>query len=201
MLAYWAKDIAPENAKGHPRLARLMTAGPWSYKAHPNGGTLAYLGPAMPFPKLQDYGAPRDCPDGLMYYPPRVLPALADLARPAAKRPDVAWVPLACGQSAAILPSYLEPRRVLMNGEYGDPVTDYGKQARKVDELMIATPEADGFPLLHPELLTLCRMALRMTYPLTDELIDDLGVFTNGDIDPIAMAAFHGPKAVPASEP
>ncbi len=198
MLAYQASEVATDCAKGHPRFTRLMPSGPWSYKGHPGGGSLAFWDQPNKFPALTDFGAPRPCADGLIYYPPLVLPELAQLAKPPAQRSDCTWVPLACGQSIAILPAYLEPRRVLAGGELGDPVTAYGAQARLVDGMFRAN---DGLSLFDSELLKLCRMALCGTYRLTDELIDDLGIFTTEDIDPITDAAFRGPKAAPASAP
>lgn len=196
MIAYHAADVPVERAAGHPRFARLKQAGPWSYKPHASGGTLAFWpSPDGAIPKQGAFCEARACADGLNYLGPIQLPTPSQLARDVAGRPDCTKLLLTCGVTIAILPAYLEPRKVLSTGELGDPVTVYGKLSRSVRDRL--GDKAEGsVSLLDPELLALCRSAMMTCYRITDELIDDLGWLTTADIDPIISATFHYPQDV-----
>jgi len=111
VFAYHAPEVEPSSAKGHPTLAPIRHAGPWEFRPHRDGGTLCLF--AGTKDRLDAFDAPVEAEPGLRFLPPRQEVTPAMLARPAAGRPDATTVALASGQELAILPAYLEPRRVL----------------------------------------------------------------------------------------
>lgn len=202
MIGYHAPKVGLLEAKGHPAFARIVPAGPWAYRELTGGGVLAYwASPTMAKP--EDFGTPRPCPDGLIYYPAKSA-TLADFAT--GPLPDAEPVRLACGAVAPILPAYLEPRKILSNGDLGDAATAYGKAAWAAWDRWKELKDS-GVELINttePVFFRLCKLALLAAFPrMTDEVWDDLGVLADTDVLPILSAAWSGPpkKVQPESEP
>lgn len=196
MFAYLAKNIDAFSAKGHPAFAAVMHAGPWAYSPHQSGGTLAHHVGAPN--KTSAYGEPIEAASGLLFLPPKEAVEPLALARPSASRPDAQQIDLACGKSIAILPAYLEPRRVLSGGRVGDPVTRYGILAREV--LSRISDAAQEITVADAQLIDLCHAAIAITYRVTPDFIDWAGWLTTEDVDPILGAVMSGPKVNPAHE-
>lgn len=198
MFGYHLRDVDIFAAKGHPICASFLAAGPWQFRVSPLGGTLAA---AVGAPSDQKYGAPIPCDDvpGLSFLPPLNPVEPAQLARIAATQPDCTSVHLGSGHTIAILPAYLEPRRVLSRGRIGDPATQYGILAR--DVLTKWTGDGETFNLLDPAVVSLLYSALAITYRVTPHFLDWAGWLTTADLEPALVAVMKGPKAEPVSEP
>ncbi len=197
MIAYRHPTISFTAAKGHEAFRRIAKAGPWAFAMHPEGGTLAYWKRADgSIATPADFGEPRACPDGLIYYPAKREISLADLAdEKRAASPDCVRVSLVCGE-APILPAYLEPVKILSTGKPGGAATPYGAAAwAAYDHCKDQDDAGRGFSLIEPVILRACRYALLSCHPrLTDELWDDLGVLTDADVEPLLEAVWRGPE-------
>lgn len=198
MFAYHAPEVEPSSAKGHPTLAPIRHAGPWEFRPHRDGGTLCLF--AGTKDRLDAFDAPVEAEPGLRFLPPRQEVTPAMLARPAAGRPDATTVALASGQELAILPAYLEPRRVLSGGRVGDPVTEYGRLAREVLG-EISASETQQIALLDPRVIGVIGCAIAQTYRVTTAFLDWSGWISTADLEPLLNAVMSGPKAPPASAP
>jgi len=198
VFAYHAPEVEPSSAKGHPTLAPIRHAGPWEFRPHRDGGTLCLF--AGTKDRLDAFDAPVEAEPGLRFLPPRQEVTPAMLARPAAGRPDATTVALASGQELAILPAYLEPRRVLSGGRVGDPVTEYGRLAREVLG-EISASETQQIALLDPRVIGVIGCAIAQTYRVTTAFLDWSGWISTADLEPLLNAVMSGPKAPPASAP
>lgn len=200
MIAYWCKDVAPQVAFEAPVFQRILYAGPWRFVAHPQGGALAIWGdyPAkgqQASTSPDDYGQPRDCGDGLWYYPPKVVPDFWDLARPDRSGIDLKLI---CGKTVSLQVATTAHRQFKLGrgvkDRLGDPITEYGRLAVKLLEKARAEKflgEGD------PELARLIELAFGQCYRCTPELMDDTSVFAQDDIDPVLGVIWWGdPKAL-----
>jgi hypothetical protein len=196
MIAYWASEIEPCNAPGHPALERIQTAAPWQYCAHPYGGTLATWAGASR--SHEDYAPPVDTLDGLRYLGPRQIPTIYDLARDGGQ-PGVD-VRLACGAIVTIPVATVAHRqlrlgrRVGIEGVIGDPVSSYGRLAV---ELSRRAAESSGLSYEDDDLHRLLLLALAQRYRVTADLLDDMALIAQEDVDPLLGAIWTGdPKAL-----
>lgn len=205
MIAYHLPKVRPEDAIEHPSAARLLHAGPWLAVPHEHGGTFLYW---ADFPEKGDrashlpesYGPPRQTADGLMYYPPKVLPDIWDLASSERAGADV---PLACGKTVTVPLALTEHRQFILGepgGVYGLPVTEYGRLAAELlDVCAEPKPGSDAGGIAHddPRLHRVLELAIGQRYRVTRELLNDLRVITPEDIDPLLGAIWTGdPKAL-----
>lgn len=206
MLAYRIPDVSPADCLdrmrdgSHAGLARIALAGPWQFSAHPEGGALATWKGA-PVPRVDDLGEAVACPDGLMYYRPKVMPAQADLAKPSRSEWEID-VDLANGMRLTVLLAASEPRRLRFVGPdaVGDALTEYGQLARRVQRrLAESTPDAP-ITAADADVRRLLVLAVGQRYRVTDDLLDDLGWISTADVDPL-LQAIQGadPKACAAA--
>lgn len=195
--SYWVPGVAPSLAKGHEDFAVIEHAGPWTYSAHPSGGTLATWPGCSLLP--DDYRPPRQVSDRLHYLAPLTLPNLYDLARPIG---GGCVVTLACGLQVEIPVAIISHRQLRLSPgaeRYGDPVTEFGRLAmRLLDQAKLE----NGLPDSSPDLLRLLTLAFSQRYRVTAELLDDLGIIASEDTDQVLAAVWCGdPKAAaPASD-
>ena len=171
---------------------RLRRFGPWAAQGNASGVTLT----AREWPTGSYTGEPRKTPEGWDYCASDVTPGLQDLFRPATMVDACNQVDLVNGQRIIIRPAYLEPRRMFSNGEVGDVVTEHGRRARRVGDLIRAKdPQGIG----HPEAIALWVEAVGNIYRATSEVIDDLDIFSIDDVDNVIAAVFAGPKPQPGA--
>lgn len=191
--------LVPGSADDFPRCipARLIPFGPWSAQCDPNGAVLT----ALDWPGIGE-GEPRKTPEGWAYWPDEKPPSLHQLRRPNMVEESSNWVRLACGESILIRPAYLEPRKVFTNGDVGDPITDHGRLARKVMDLLRQVGP-DGKRLhgvMHPDALKLWTQAIAVHYRAPPEVLDDSPTpFSIEDVDNVIAGVFEGPKPPPGA--
>lgn len=197
--AYWLPDVVASDAKEHPAFARLLYAGPWAFKTHPNGGTIAAW---RDFPAVgehaslnpSDYCDPQDCGDGLRYLQPQAMPEIYALVVGNRAGVDVT---LACGVTLTIPPALSSHRALRLSGRQRDlpPIGEFGRLAF---ELLDAARSTDtGIPFEDPRLQRVICLAIGARYRSTPELLEDLNLVAAEDADPILSAVWFGdPKAL-----
>ena len=171
---------------------RLRRFGPWAAQGDANGVTLT----AREWPTSDYSNESRKTPEGWDYWPNDTPPNLQDLFRPTTVVDACNQVDLVNGKRIIIRPAYLEPRRMFSNGELGDVVTEHGRRARRVGDL-IRSKDPQG--LGHPEVALLWVEAVGNIYRATPEAIDDQGDFSIDDVDNVVAAVFAGPKPQPGA--
>lgn len=171
--------------------ARLRPFGPW--EAQDDAAGLILTAKDWPSSEL---GEPRKTPEGWTYWPSKETPSLVDLFRQKNVVDACNWVELTTGEHILIRPAYLEPRKLFTDGRMGDPITDHGRRARVVMELL---DRKDPLGLTHPEALLLWTEAVGITYRATPEVIDDMPGFAAEDVDNIIAAVFAAPKPPPGA--
>lgn len=171
---------------------RLRRICGWSAQGDPQGALLT----AKDWPAGEYASEPRKTPEGWLYWPQIKPPSLHQLFRPKTIVEACQSVDLMCGQRVLIRPAYMEPHRIFSTGEMGDPITEYGRRARRVGDLLRAD---DPLGIRHPEALLLWLEAVGITYRATAEIIDDIGIFSLEDVDCIIEAVFAGPKLQPGA--
>lgn len=191
--AYWAPDVSPIDAKESPVFAQIQHAGPWEYHGHPAGGTYAVMiGYAD---KLEDFNDPQELSGGLHYLAPKNMPNLYDLAKPSPGQGVV--VQLACGVAVEIPVAVVRYRQLRLSASaknrVGDPVTEYGRLSVA---LLDRAKVEGGIPHDDPELHRLLILAFSQRYRVTSEMLDDLGIISTEDVEPLLGAIWCGdPKA------
>ena len=197
--AYWAPDVSPSEAKESAVFAAIQHAGPWQYQGHPSGGTLATM---IGFnAAIEDFTAPQFLSSGLHYMAPKVMPTLYDLAKPDIGSGVV--IQLSCGVAAEIPVAVVRFRQLRLSASardrVGDPVTEYGRLS--VSLLDRAKVEG-GIPHDDHDLHRLLVLALSQRYRVTAEILDDLGIISTEDVEPMLGIIWCGdPKAgAPASD-
>ena len=197
--AYYAPEIHPSDAKESPVFASIQHVGAWQYQQHPHGGTLATLIGLSD--QLDDYTDVRDLKGGLRYLAPRSMPTLYDLAKPTPGSGVV--VPLACGLIAEIPVAVVRYRQLRLSASakdrMGDPVTEYGRLSV---QLLDRAKREEGLSHESPDLHRLLVLAFSQRYYVTAEMLDDLGILSSDDVEPLLGAIWCGdPKAgAPASD-
>lgn len=192
--AYWAPDVQPIHAKAHPLFVSIAHAGPWMYRNHPNGGTIATWEDVSH--NLDGFQEPRQVVDGLFYLAPKEIPHIHDLIRSGGK--GGVDVKLACGVTITV-PMALSQHRQLRLGRgverYSDPVTEYGRLA---SDILARVKEANGLPEDDPDMLRLIELAINQRYRCPAELFDDMRLFAPEDMDPLLGAIWCGDPKAPA---
>ncbi len=205
MIAYWCKDVAPQVAFEAPVFQRILYAGPWKFVSHPQGGAMAIWGD---WPEKGQqcstspdaYGEPRDCGDGLWYYPPKVTPDFWDLARGDRTGVDLK---LSCGKTISVQVATSQHRQFRISPgpveRLGDPITEYGLKAIQLLEKARKENRLDDED---PDLWRVIALALGQCYRSTPELTDDTRIFARDDIDSILGVIWWGdPKALSPALP
>ena len=197
--AYWAPDVSPSEAKESPIFAAIQHAGPWQYQGHPSGGTLATM---IGFnAAIEDFKEAQSLESGLHYLAPKCMPTLYDLAKPTIGSGVV--MQFACGIAAEIPVAVVRFRQLRLSASVrdrvGDPVTEYGRLS--VSLLDRAKVER-GIPHDDHDLHRLLVLALSQRYRVTAEILDDLGIISTEDVEPMLGIIWCGdPKAgAPASD-
>jgi hypothetical protein len=197
--AYWAPDVSAAEAKEHPAFASIQHAGPWQYQTHPAGGTYATM---IGYDNdLALYQEPQELVNCLHYLAPLAMPTLYDLAKPSGAAGVV--VQLACGIAIEVPVAVVRFRQLRLSASaknrVGDPVTEYGRLS--VSLLDRAKVEG-GIPHDDPALHRLIVLAISQRYRVTAEILDDMGIISAEDIEPLLGAIWCGdPKAgAPASD-
>jgi len=197
--AYWAPDVSAVEAKEHPAFASIQHAGPWQYQTHPHGG--AYATMIGTDNDLALYQAPQELVGGLHYLAPLAMPTLYDLAKETPGQGVM--VQLACGIAVEVPVAVVRFRQLRLSASaknrVGDPVTEYGRLS--VSLLDRAKVEG-GIPHDDPQLHRLIVLAISQRYRVTAEILDDMGIISAEDIEPLLGAIWCGdPKAgAPASD-
>lgn len=205
MIGYLLDGVGPATAAEDVRMHRLLQAGPWQYQPQASGGTLATWKAAENAPRAATaFGTPRQTTDGLLYYPPAVLPRPEALLRPAmAHRDDAHKVDVETGEglvTLCILPAYASPRRVLDNNLYGDYTAAYARKARALIGKMKEHPDTVDDELYN-DLFEVARCAIMHTTRCTRELITDCGWLTEESAWAIWGAIIQVPKDLQKSDP
>ena len=131
---------------------------------------------------------------------PKVMPTLYDLAKPDIGSGVV--IQLSCGVAAEIPVAVVRFRQLRLSASardrVGDPVTEYGRLS--VSLLDRAKVEG-GIPHDDHDLHRLLVLALSQRYRVTAEILDDLGIISTEDVEPMLGIIWCGdPKAgAPAS--
>lgn len=184
--------LVPGDVSDFPKCVpeRLRAFGPWSA----NGSASGVILTAVDFPCADYVDHGRETDDGLTYWPTATKPTIGQLFRSKIIAEECNQVELTNGERIVIRPAYLEPRKIFSNGTIGDPLTQHGQRTRRVIDLLTGK-NSPG--ILHPEALALWLEAVGIVYRATPELIDDLSLFSIGDVDSVLAAVFTGPKQPP----
>lgn len=174
---------------------------------HPSGDGVLCVFPRLDGAavRLEEFGTPRDTADGMVFYPSLVEPTTEFLIKPENQRGAGDWVSTYLGESLWVALALAAPRRLLLSAsgmQAKQPVSELGKLGHELfDEYFSKT----GVPLTDPRLARLIFLALRDSYYVTEEIMEDLPWLTDRDIGPITQAIMGAsPKpspAEPASSP
>lgn len=198
-FAYWIKDKTDTQVALAPP-ARIRAAWPndpkngdegWMVQRHPTG-----VGALLVFPRydgaavtLDAFGEPRDTADGMVYYPSKEAPDREWLIRPESSRPAGEWVKIYDGHLWIPI-AFAAPRKLVLcsSGGYreGEPVSEFGQLGHEIFDPFISK---EGVPFTDPRLWRLLFLALRESYWVTEEIVEDIPWLTTADITPIAMTA------------
>jgi hypothetical protein len=200
MIGYVMPDVNPMMATADKRMQRLAASGPWMYQMHPKGTFASWrTDNGHPRPSTA-FGKPRDTKDGLIYYPPAVLPQPHELLKPQFRQRDgLRSIQVdEIGTVIQIMPVYMTPRQFMDDNRVGDFTTRYGRTVMELAALLYDRQEDAPAPKLsdHADMLLDCvRMAIMHTYRSTLELITDLGWVNEGSVKPIWEASIYHPKS------
>lgn len=197
MIAYVLENVGPQSAASDKRMARLHSAGPWQYQMHLKGA-LATWRANGPVPRTS-FGEERRTVDGLIYYPPKILPTPEDLLRPAmVQKADLVDVVVSqdSGTVIRILPAYMTPRQIMDDNTVGDSMTVYGRAVRKLLDRM-ADSKSPKMLDFAEELAECCRLAIMYSYRMTRELLTDVGWLNEESLPGVWRAAIDIPKTMP----
>lgn len=195
-FAYLApSEVASMGCKERPIWKRILCAGDWSFHGLPGHGALAVWPGASR--RLEAYGDPVDCGDGLMFLPPKGEASIYDYADcDKAKRPGVD-VHLACGYVVTIPVATRSHVRFALGkvGQSRSPLlTEYGQLACKAMDAF-ASAEGDGIP--DEDMARLVELAFAGRYRMTKDMLDHLDILTQEDVSDILGAIWTGdPKAL-----
>lgn len=208
--AYWANDVGLMQAAESPRFHRLRRAWPnlpddpqqrWSAQPHPVQGTMiVWPGLHGGGVSLESFGPPRETHDGLTYFPSLEQPTPIDLMRDEKNRLPGTWVNLYSGLELHIGLATATPREIMLQASGGIALgkhkSEYGLLAHALFDEFVK----DGVSYADPRLGRLLFLAVQQSYCVTEELIEDLGWFTEADINPIMHAVMGiDPKALAAA--
>ena len=171
---------------------RLRRFGPWAAQGDSSGVTLT----AVEWPTSDYVSESRKTPEGWDYWRSEAIPSLQQLLRAETLVEACNQIALVCGANLLVRPAYLEPRLVFSTGKEGDEITEHGRRARRVGDLLRAN---DPLGIRHPEAIALWLEAVGNVYRATPEVIDDLAMFTMDDVDAVIAAVFAGPKLQPGA--
>lgn len=195
-FAYWSDAVRDAMAaKDSPTFARLACAGPWQFTDWRHEGVRGVLAQWKGAEAgVEQYGAPRKCADGLLYFPskrPLTQPELAKRGVP--KGIDVLT---SRGVTLTIPLAVAAPRMLAFDGPdvVGDLASEYGALAAKVfDDMVAKRPIADA------DIVRLIALAIGESYRVTPEALSDLRWITTSDIDPI-LSAMMGADPFPSAD-
>jgi hypothetical protein len=200
MIGYVLEGASPSNATEDPRAERLMSAGPWMAQPHPRGAVLVWRSDDGTPSRLTEFGDARKTSDGLLFLPPKTLPALDTLVAKNMQNRDDALVIRVVREEAVIMlriiPAYCSPRKVMDDNTLGEPSTRYGKAVRKLLDRLVDNPSL-AFGEYAADLYEVCRLAIMHTHPrMTRELITEYGVLDEDTAFQIWEGTVHVPKDV-----
>ncbi len=201
MIAYIIEGVSPMSAEKDPKMARLLSTGPWQYQPHQLGCMATWKSPSGPVP-LNTFLPGRKTFDGLVYHGPKQLPQAETLMRQVAMgRMDLHTVTTSQdrGETIQIMPVYASPRQILEDNKLGGYSSAYGRAVRGLLEKLHADPTLK-FSMVSDEALECCRLAIMHTYRVTKELLQDLGWLSEESWFQIWEAAIQVPKAALAKE-
>lgn len=187
----------PFTAAEHPSAKRLLVAGPWQYQAHPMGGVL--MAPKREDGKswaLDDFAAPLETADGLLFYAPKAQPQPADFAKAVV---NAVTVELRSGVRLNVALAAASPRKLIFSPSgisTGDYLTEY---ARMAEELRQRALKDEVIHDDDPTAGKIVLLGIQQCYRVTEELLTFLGWVSTADFLPILMAAWgYDPKAASA---
>jgi hypothetical protein len=200
MIAYVLEGASPLTATEDPRACRLMSSGPWMAQPHPQGAMLVWKTEGVS--RVDSFGEPRKTADGMVYLPPRTLPALGTLLAPAMRQREVATDIAIVREEellkVRIVPAYASPRKILDDNTVGGFSTRYGRAVRSLLDTVTKSPDA-SFDTYSAELFEVCRLAIMHTYPrMTRELITDYCILDEDTVYQIWEGTIHVPKDLSA---
>ena len=202
MYAYRIPDLGPAEAKeklaDHPAARRLCLAGPWSFSAHPNGGTFAIWKDSS-LKSIGDYGEPVATEDGLFYLPSKkpILPV--DVARESVPNGSVD-LDLFNGMRVTVAVATKAPmkRRFATKRAFGGYAGDLAREAFKLYDRL--TEKDEKITYADENLRRVIFLAINSCYRLTEDALDQADWLTTVDDDPILEVVFgQHPKASPAA--
>lgn len=210
-FAYFFPGIVPMQLRDAPVAAFLREAwgvGQWTDQAQ-GTGTLSVWPKSTSATGVEAFGEPRDIGmGGILYYPSKVKPAMDDLIRPEQLRGTGDWLITIKGEEIFVPLALATPRQVLIGRggiKTGDYATEFGILGHEVWQEM--QNKANPIPQDDPRITKLAQLALRHSYQVTDDMIEDQlpCVLSTIDLD-LLFGLVYGldPKAlaaVPAQSP
>lgn len=199
MIGYVLPGVQPDPSvlETDVRLRRLAKAGPWQMQPHNDGALVTWKanGPRS----LSEFGPKRQTADGMIYFPPKVIPQPADLLRPGvAQKQNITRVAVEVGGvdiTLLIEPAYATPRQILENDILGEFSTVYAQKAMALWSRCSDNPNI-SVGEVRTDLNEVCRLALMNTYRTTPELLADCGWLTTESTINMWGAITQVPKAL-----
>lgn len=194
MPAYFAEVPCEGPARNCQAFERIKPGSRWKAAAgsvNGKNGTIIWLDGDQP-----SEGEWITCPDGLLYLNGQSLPPIATLAR----QHNVQGVDYTTSKGCMLtIPvASAAPRRVLFGAKKTGSVDD--KFALDAFALFDRLEKKDFVALDDPSIVQLVADAINHVYYMTPEMLDEYGIITTADIDPILMCLMGvDPKKVDAS--
>ena len=186
MIRYWIDGHADLVAVAccQPRiLRRLAGCGPWVAE-HVGGRTRLTMRRGD---EPASWGPEQPGTGGLIYQLPDPLPEF-DPSLWVRRDVEARMVQLTCGIALPVPSAMVAGSVIRLDGSLGPPRL-IGGYAGQVQRLMARVDAGEHLEYDDPDVVELCRTALRAGTYLTDELIHAWELLTTGDVDAIVAAA------------
>ena len=208
-FAYWIKGASVGQIAQNPP-ARLRAAWPknpseplgcWMAHVHPSGDGVLCVFPRLDgaAARLEEFGTPRETADGMVFYPSLVEPTTEFLIKPEIQRGPGEWVSTYLGHSLWVPLALAAPRRLLLTSSGIHPKQPVSELGRIAHEIFDEYFSKEGLTMTDQRLARLIFLALRDSYYVTEEILEDLPWLTDRDLSSIFQTIMGAsPKPSPA---